>query len=249
MLFSAACEPSGGLPAAIPSPPAPVVVDRTMVAVPAGSFAMGSNDGDDDERPVHRVELAAFAIDRTEVTVRAYRACMQHDACSAPGRDPYCNIARIGSDEQPINCVEWEQARVFCAWQHKRLPSEAEWEYAARGADGRKYPWGDAKPSTQVCWDGKGSDMGAGRRRGTCAVGAHPGGQSAFGLEDMEGNVWEWIADPYSPAYDQPPTDLRILRGGTWFGYDREDLRSTLRMRMDAHAHDYGIGFRCAKSI
>jgi len=230
------------------SAPLPVV-DPSMVAVPAGGFAMGSNDGDDDERPVHHVELAAFAIDRTEVTVRAYSECIASHSCAGAGTDPYCNGARPKSDDQPINCVDWEQAHAYCGWRRLRLPTEAEWEYTARGSDGRTYPWGDTKPAAQLCWDGRGSDLGVGRRRGTCAVGSHPAGRSAFGADDMAGNVWEWTSDFYSPRYGDPPTESRVVRGGTWFGYDRADFRSSLRFRVGPHAHDYGLGFRCAKSI
>jgi formylglycine-generating enzyme required for sulfatase activity len=248
VLFVADCSRDRVLHPPQPLDPA-TVVSPSMVAVPAGDFLMGSNDGDDDERPEHRVEVASFAIDRTEVTVRAYRACVTDGTCSPAGTDPYCNGARAHRDEQPINCVDWEQAARYCTWRHQRLPTEAEWEYAARGRDGRMYPWGDARPAGQLCWDGQGSDTGAGKRRGTCKVGAHPAGRSAFGVDDMAGNVWEWVADFYTPAYGAPPTDLRVLRGGTWFGYDRADVRSSLRFRTNSTARDYGIGFRCATSI
>ena len=223
--------------------------DPSVVAIPAGGFLMGSTHGDEDETPVHRVQLDAFAIQRTEVTVSAYRACVAAGACSATGGEPYCNAGRARSEDHPINCVDWDQARAYCAWVGMRLPSEAEWEYAARGTDGRTYPWGESSPMSQLCWDGPGSELGLGRRRGTCAVGTHPAGRSAFGVDDMAGNVWEWTSGAYSPAYDQPPTQFRVVRGGTWFGYDRHDVRSSLRFRVDAKARDYGIGFRCARSI
>ena len=233
-------------------PPPPLSdVNSSMIAIPPGGFAMGSDSGDEDERPVHYVNVAAFAIDRTEVTVRAYRRCMVHGACSPTASGGYCNLERppLGSAAAlPINCVDWNQAVAFCAFRNARLPTEAEWEYAARGDDGRTYPWGDAKPSGQVCWDGVGSDLGAGRRRGTCTVGSHPAGQSAFGLEDMAGNVWEWTNSFYSAGYDKPPASHRVVRGGTWFGYARADLRSSLRFRLPGETRDYGVGFRCAVS-
>ncbi len=235
--------------AAAGRPRAATMSDPSLIGIPAGEFLMGSTHGDDDERPVHRMDLAAFAIDRTEVTTGAYRECIAAGSCTPAGHDPYCNAARAKSDDQPINCVDWDQARTYCAWRGMRLPTEAEWEYAARGTDGRTYPWGNSRPSSQLCWDGPGSDLGRGRRRGTCAVGTHPAGRSAFGVEDMAGNVWEWTADAYSPAYDQPPTDLRVVRGGTWFGYDRSDVRASLRFRVFSTTSDYGIGFRCVRSM
>ncbi len=223
--------------------------DPGMVAIAGGEFAMGSNDGDADERPVHPVQVAAFAIDRTEVTTAAYRACVASGGCTATARGAYCNLGHAGTDGQPINCVDFAQASAFCARRSLRLPTEEEWEYAARGDDGRTYPWGEATPRSQLCWDGPGSEAGERQRRGTCDVGAHAGGRSPFGLEDMAGNVWEWTSDFYTPGYGKPPTNLRVIRGGTWFGYDRADVRASLRFRVFATARDYGIGFRCAKSL
>jgi formylglycine-generating enzyme required for sulfatase activity len=220
-----------------------------MIAIPSGEFAMGSRKGDDDERPVHLVTVAAFAIDKTEVTVGAYRACVGTRACTPTGTGAYCNAIRAGTDLHPVNCVDWEQASAFCRFRQLRLPTEAEWEYAARGTDGRTYPWGETKPATQLCWDGPGSELGLGRRRGTCAVGTHASGRSAFGVDDMAGNVWEWTSDYYTPAYGEPPTEWRVVRGGTWFGYDRADVRASLRFRQSHTARDYGVGFRCAKSL
>jgi formylglycine-generating enzyme required for sulfatase activity len=220
---------------------------RDTVAVPEGTFAMGSNDGDEDERPIHRAHVAAFAIDRTEVTVGAYRGCVAGGACTAAGTGRYCNGA--GKDEHPANCVSWDQARVYCAWKGGRLPSEAEWEFAARGADGRAYPWGNDAPRAQLCWDGDGSELGRGRRLGTCAVGAHPAGKSPFGAEDLAGNVWEWTADLYTESYTAAPGDaLRVARGGTWFGFDAKDVRAAVRYRAIATTQSYGIGFRCVRS-
>jgi formylglycine-generating enzyme required for sulfatase activity len=217
--------------------------------VPAGEFTMGSEIGDDDERPTHRVKVPAFTIQRTEVTVKAYRACVASGACTVAGGGPRCNGARPEHDEHPINCVDWAQAGAFCAWRHARLPSEAEWEYAARGSDGRTYPWGNAKPAAQLCWDGPDSDLGRGKRNDTCVVGTHSPGQSPFGVEDLAGNVWEWVADPYTADYaGAPPEELRVARGGTWFAYDPADVRTAVRYRAFAEARGYGIGFRCASS-
>ncbi len=222
--------------------------DPEMVLIPAGAFLMGSSRGDDDETPVHRVALARFSIDRTEVTAGAYQRCVAAGACRTAGRDSYCTTRRPQDSTKPINCVAWDQASAFCSWRGERLPTEAEWEYAARGTDGRTYPWGEDPPKDQLCWDGPGSDLGLGRRRGTCAVGSFPAGASPFGVLDMAGNVWEWTSDRYTAAYGEAPTELYVVRGGTWFGYDRADVRTTLRFRIDPKRQDYGVGFRCARS-
>jgi formylglycine-generating enzyme required for sulfatase activity len=233
-------------PAAVASPLPPIAL--AMVAIPAGTFAMGSIDGDDDERPVHDARVAAFTLGRTEVTVAEYRACLAAGACTPTALEPYCNAARDDRADHPINCVTWEQAAAFCAWAGARLPTEVEWEYAARGPDGRRYPWGSDPPAAQLCWDGPKSDLGLGKRRGTCVAGAHPMGTSPFGALDMAGNVWEWTSTFYSDDYTAPGEGpLRVVRGGTWFGYDPHDVRATLRFRVRPEARNYGIGFRCAR--
>jgi formylglycine-generating enzyme required for sulfatase activity len=228
-----------------PRPP-PIVLP--MVAVPAGDFAMGS-ETDSDALPVHREHVSAFSMQRTLVTVADYRACEAQHACTPTIEKPYCNEHEKDRELDPINCVRWTQARDFCAWALARLPSEAEWEYAARGTDGRKYPWGNAKPSKELlCWDGADSDLGMMKRRGTCPVDAHPAGASPFGLLDMAGNVWEWSSDLASGSYNGFRLGpKRIVRGGTWYGYDADDVRSALRFREEPDVEDYGTGFRCAR--
>ncbi|MBI4706179.1 MAG: SUMF1/EgtB/PvdO family nonheme iron enzyme, partial [Deltaproteobacteria bacterium] len=137
---------------------------QAMVSIPPGTFEMGSNDGGGDEKPVHSVTVAAFEMDPTEVTVAQYRKCVSDGGCSEPSG---CNWEESGRDDHPVNCVDWQQAGAYCAWAGKRLPWEEEWEYAARGTDGRIYPWGNGAPGDQLCWSG-GS---AGQRSSTCAVG------------------------------------------------------------------------------
>jgi formylglycine-generating enzyme required for sulfatase activity len=223
-------------------------IDLKMVAIPEGRFAMGSENGDRDERPVHDVNVAPFWMQRTLVTVAEYRECEAKGACSKTPEKPYCNEHVEGRDEHPMNCVTWSQATSFCAWAGARLPTEAEWEYAARGRDGRRYPWGNDRPAKQLCWDGATSDLGMMKRRGTCEVATHPSGASPFGVLDMAGNLWEWTSDLASADYDSSRSGpKRIVRGGTWYGYDAQDVRSTLRFREREGIEDYGTGFRCAR--
>ena len=135
-------------PTPTPMPDAVVRTDGDMVFVPAGEFTMGSPDGqgDNDEHPQHTVYLNAFYIDKTEVTAAQYQRCVEAGACSAPDTGGYCTYGAAGKSDHPVNCVDWNQAVAFCRWAGKRLPTEAEWEKAARGTDGRVYPWGDQAP-------------------------------------------------------------------------------------------------------
>jgi formylglycine-generating enzyme required for sulfatase activity len=208
-----------------------------------------------DEYPYHQVTLTAFRIDRTEVTVSAYADCHDSGSCSAPdtsGMSGRCNWDKPERVDHPINCVTWEQARVYCAWVGKRLPTEAEWEMAARGGDGRRYPWGNEVP---LC-----SRANYGRCVGdvTEPVGSHPTGASASGALDMAGNVDEWVADWYDMDYyaSSPATDpqgsatgeFRVVRGGSWFNIPWY-LRTSARTRNDPSTRYLGTGFRCAHSL
>ncbi|MEZ4389804.1 MAG: formylglycine-generating enzyme family protein [Polyangiales bacterium] len=246
------------------------VVDR--VRIPAGGFFMGADDrGEPDERPRHRVELPAYLIDRTEVTRGAYRRCESAGACTSPRPLD----ARFADPRQPVVGVSWHQARAYCAWAGGRLPTESEWEKAARGEDGRVFPWGDEYPN--------GTRAVYGRREATGhpdPVGTHPRGDSPYGLHDMAGNVWEWVETPYDPyAYRTPgreptcetalaalhdlrvrgirrftgtnplPTECeRILRGGGW-NYGGEGLRSSNRVHHPAAFRLVMSGFRCAADV
>lgn len=219
-----------------------------MVAIPAGAFAMGSEEAGRDAVPVHEERVASFLMQRTLVTVADYRLCEEKGRCTTTPDKPYCNEHIPGRDRHPMNCATWDQAAAFCAWAAARLPTEVEWEYAARGTDGRRYPWGSAPPRTQLCWDGKESELGMMKRRSTCPVDAHPAGASPFGLLDMAGNLWQWTSDLYSEAYDAPRIGpKRVVRGGTWYGFDARDVRATLRFRERPDIEDYGTGFRCAR--
>jgi len=224
------------------------------VLVPAGEFLMGSTDAGSGEKPQHKVYLDAYLIDRTEVTNAMYARCVAAGACKPPSslssseRSSYYGNSRF--DLYPVIYVSWDDARSYCQWAGGRLPTEAEWEKAARGTDGRIYPWGNEGPTCdRVNYDG-GKCVGD-----TAPVGAYPQGASPYGALDMAGNVWEWVADWYQDTYyasaptRNPPGpgsgQYRVLRGGGWFRYDG-DLRAAYRHHFyypTGQSND--IGFRC----
>jgi formylglycine-generating enzyme required for sulfatase activity len=217
-----------------------------MCAIPAGTFQMGAMNGLLNEQPVHAVTLAAFELDEFEVTVSQYAACVAAGGCTATGTFSYCNAGISGRDNHPINCVDWEQATAYCAWAGKRLPTEEEWEYAARGTDGREYPWGNAAPGNQLCWSGGGTTQ-----LRTCAVGSYPSGKSPFGGQDMSGNVWEWVSGLYASDYSSQPTgSARVYRGGGWSSNAASLVRSANRGNSYSFATSWLYshrGFRCAR--
>jgi eukaryotic-like serine/threonine-protein kinase len=226
--------------------------DSSMVRIGAGTVSIGADDGEPDERPLHEVRVDAFEIDRTEVTVAAYGACVAAGVC-APSEAFHerCNTHARGKDQDPLNCVTWSNAAAYCVWAGKRLPTEEEWEYAARGAHGGKYPWGNAPPETRACWNKpKSSD-------GTCKAGSHPEDRSPFGVMDMGGSVSEWTATPYCPYPGGPPLSgvgagckagARVTRGGSWDLVDAWFLRSTYRDWVLERDRGYNLGFRCVRA-
>jgi formylglycine-generating enzyme required for sulfatase activity len=221
-------------------------VEGAMVSIPAGTFQMGSNDGDSDEKPVHSVNVRAFRMDRTEVTTAAYEGCVRVGRCSAADTGDYCNSGKTDRGNHPINCVDWTQASTYCGWVNKRLPTEEEWEYAARGTEGRKYPWGSTEPGNQLCW--KRWDANSNTGSGTCAVGSFRAGDSPFGVADMAGNVWEWTSNGYSGDYSKNRTDAaRVRRGGGWGDDDASVVRSSVRSRRAPSNRNSNLGFRCAR--
>ena len=227
-----------------------------MVSVPAGTFLRGSSSGDADEKPQRRVYLSAFSIDKHEVTVAQYRRCVRGGRCSKAKTGTYCNWSQSGRGQHPLNCVNWAQAKAYCAWAGKRLPTEAEWEKAARGTDGRTYPWGNAQASCQraVMREG-GSGCG---KKSTWPVGSKsPAGDSPYGAQDMAGNVWEWTADWYGKSYysgapvrnpEGPSAGPgRVVRGGSWDSIARY-VRAANRSYSTPADRTSNLGFRCART-
>jgi len=220
-----------------------------MVLVPVGSFQMGSNDGQDHEQPVHTQTFTEpFWIDQTEVTRAQYRLCVTAGACTETPDSQYST-----RDTQPINNVTWFQARDYCAWrgENYRLPTEREWEYAARGVEGWTYPWGNNDPT---------GNLAVYETSETANVGSKPDGASWVGALDLSGNVWEWVSSlymDYESVYN--PNDgreadtgertdvLRVLRGGS-FDLSAGGLRGAVRGRNSPDSVFIGFGFRCALS-
>jgi serine/threonine-protein kinase len=234
--------------------------DMEMVLIPAGEFTMGSDDGEDNERPPHKVGLDAFWIDIHPVTNQQYQRCVAEEACTPPGRAySFTRGDYYGSPDYadyPVIYVNWQQAQDYCLWAGVRLPDEAEWEKAARGTDGRTYPWGEEEPTCVL------ANYGAVGGEGGCvgdtsAVGSYPEGASPYGVLDMAGNVWEWTGELYREGNAQSGSvdsadagggAHPLLRGGAWNGND-SFLRTSYRFFFFA---DYAIdffGFRCASHV
>jgi len=249
-----------------------IIIEEALI--PAGEFMMGSDpdvalancekystdcsrDWYKDEEPSHTVHLDSYYIDIYEVTNALYAECVQEGACDLPV-DLGSSTSESYYDNplytrHPVIYVSWFDANTYCAWRGARLPTETEWEKAARGTDGRTYPWGEEISCSMANYQG----ITNGCEGDTTEVGHYEGGKSPYGLYDMAGNVWEWVADWYSATYyeDSPVSNPlgphsgqdRILRGGPWDGhYNR--IRSANRGRNDPTFTSDFIGFRCARS-
>lgn len=240
------------------NPPARILdaKDVPMVFVPAGSFEMGSVTGEELEQPVHRVTLDAFYIDQFEVTNARYAACVRAGVCSPPDtpssktRSNYYGNAEY--DDYPVIYVTWNQANTYCQWRRVRLPTEAQWEKAARGTDGRTYPWGEGINCNLANYAGKPDTECMGD---TTKTGAYPHGVSPYGAYDMAGNVWEWVNDWFHPDYysqspEIDPTgpaegDGKMLRGGSWI-LSEHFTRVSSRANYEPGSVIHDFGFRCA---
>ena len=226
-----------------------VRADDEMVLVQAGWFWMGADDHDDEEKPRHRVYLDAFSIDRYEVTNELYKRFTEATGRAAPRFSDRIDRNNLNGASQPVVGVSWHDADAYCRWAGKRLATEAEWEKAARGDDGRTYPWGEQWDSSRA--NSKESGLGK-----PAPVGSYPSGVSPYGVHDMAGNVWEWVADWYAKDYYQRSPNRnplgpesgtsRVLRGGSWF-HDPISLRAAYRLNSTPDGRDHGIGFRCAR--
>ena len=242
---------STAAPSAAPKvavPPAPK--GGPMVQLPKGTIAMGSTTGYSDEAGGPTVDVASFWLDKTEVTVAAYEECEKAGACTKPGEGKQCNWGKKERANHPVNCVDWTQATAYCQWAGKRLPTEAEWEYAARnGSQRRNYPWGDAPPATQLCW----SKTSSGK---TCEVGKFPAGSSAHDVADLSGNVQEWVCSAYRFPYDKGSVNQcagasdegpRAARGTGYGVLMPMDVRAARRDKGAVTQRHDGLGFRCAR--
>jgi eukaryotic-like serine/threonine-protein kinase len=213
------------------------------VAIPAGSFTHGSTRGDEDERPVRKTTVKSFAIDRTEVTRGDYAACVAAGRCKATHEATADKTAADSPEAKiPVTGVDWNDAQAYCKFAGGRLPSEVEWEKAARGTDGREYPWGNDLDCTRANWGTfEGEGPCAGKNPGhPVAVGQYPTGASPYGLLDMGGNVWEWVAD----KYDEDP-GRRVVRGGSCCTFF-VGPRAANRNAWAPDHRDGDLGFRCA---
>jgi formylglycine-generating enzyme required for sulfatase activity len=266
------------LPPTLTNTPAPPTATRgivqtltgndgmTLLYVPAGEFTMGSDNGDFTAKPAHTVHLNAYWIDQTEVTNAMYAKCVADGICKEPtNNSSYTYPSYYGNpefDNYPVIHVDWNMAKTYCEWAGRRLPTEAEWEKAARGENASVYPWGDTFDGSLVnfcdtnCpfddWANKSFNDGF---ADVAPVGSYPSGKSVYGALDMAGNVMEWVSSLDKPyPYDATDgrenldsSDARLVRGGSWGNRDRH-VRSALGGWQDPSNTDYVIGFRCSRS-
>jgi formylglycine-generating enzyme required for sulfatase activity len=240
------------VPAPPEKPPAPVVPEG-MLAVGAGSYTIGRDNADPLEKPEHIVDLPSFLIDRTEVTNAAYKKFIDATGHSAPTNWGGKNFP-AGTENSPVTGVTWQDAADYAAWAGKRLPTEMEWEAAARGADGRIYPWGKTYRPDAANIGSKPDDITADQYpSGIKPVGRFPQGASPVGALDMIGNAWEWVSDEIAPYPGNteaklkltPGITYRVIRGGAYDGNKSHD--ATYRGFLDASEAYPKVGFRCAK--
>ena len=225
-----------------------------MVSIPAAPFIRGTNAGGFDEQPERRIHLSAFSIDRYEVTNGHYQAFVSatHHRHPGPPSRYAKNMVKMRGLNQPVVYVSWEDANAYCRWKDKRLPTEAEWEKAMRGTDGRLWPWGNEQDVTAANWARVDDGFEV-----TAPVGSMPRDVSPFGIVDGAGNVMEWVSDWYAEESYREPVEadpigpehglFKVMRGGAYTSTG-SDLRITSRSKMVPDFRDETIGFRCASS-
>ena len=225
------------------APTTPVTCDPDMAKIGPDKFQMGSLK-ERDEQPIHEENVAAFCMDKAEVTASAYAACVEAGKCVAPKTaKPDCNYRRAGQETHPVNCLSLPEAEAYCKAQGKRLPKEAEWELAARGREGRTFPWGEEADMTKAC---------SGRQKeGTCPAGSVPTDVTKDGISDLGGNVSEWTSSLYaSGGYEATPRDYdNVTRGGSFKSRKADELRGAARRAKSNKPDraDLDVGVRCVK--
>ena len=261
----------------IAAPVADNLCPKSMVPIPTGTFTMGWNDGTADERPSSPLSVAAFCLDSTEVLVSEYDACVAAKKCLPPSPlaigpqitpetsqqwSAECNANHPERQDHPVNCVSWDDASTFCKWGGKRLPTETEWEFAARGKEGRLYPWGDTGP-TKDHVNGCGEECAHGRLMGehalvslyngsdgwasTAPARSYGRGKTPEGAYDLAGNVLEWTESAYCPYSDLAcKSQWKVARGGAWTSDVHEGVRATHRTKEPRDVKLPDLGFRCA---
>jgi formylglycine-generating enzyme required for sulfatase activity len=234
---------------------ATAVAESPMVAISEGAFDMGSNDKQalEDERPMHQVRLSAFPIDLHEVTTEQYAAFLASGGREAPWQWAQVDLTLHG--DRPVIGVNWHDADAYCRWKGKRLPTEAEWEKAARGTDGRPYPWGNQEPNKNLANFALGARFSYSQV--LMPVRSYEPGRSPAGLYQMAGNVWEWVQDWYGGSYYQTSPDrdpqgpeqgqFKVVRGGSWSDLPKY-LLTYGRFKLLPETRNSYTGFRCAKS-
>ena len=224
-----------------------------MVLVPAGEFTMGSDKGDDDEGPVHRAFLDSYYLDKFEVTNGRFAKFVEAIQSEPPWGFADKETPLLHA-ERPVRWVNWMDAMGYCLWAGKRLPTEAEWEKAARGIDGRTYPWGNDPPTPSHAVFG----LKEGGADTVSPIGNRDKGKSPYGVHDLAGNLYEWVTDWYdeqfytkNPAINpRGPSEgaAKVQRGGSYINNPYR-LRSTFRTKGDPTEHDPNVGFRCAQDV
>jgi formylglycine-generating enzyme len=259
-------------PAPAPQPPPPpppecAAVPADMKCVPGGDFIRGADDQEKDQRPQATIFVSTFFMDTYEVTNKLFKTCVKAGACRAHAGPSYQGFSK---PQQPIVGIKWFDAHDFCAWQGKRLPTEAEWEKAARGTSGNLYSWGNKRATCKLAiieeGDSKGCGLGEPPKWATAEVGSRDPGE--YGLYDMAGNSWEWVQDWYTKSYEACGADCagpdpkgpcggadecpgyrhRSVRGGSWWWPWQQARASWRRAHLPGNKPFHHFGFRCAAS-